>query len=183
MSGSLTAVRFYRGEPANPRLPPPDFGSLSLSRWQPRRDGPPRGLFAGAANLAWWAMDACRFFARPDLTVYAVHDGPRLLHRLLVTPRWYRFPFMGPADLQLGMLWTDPVMRGRGLAALAIAAAHRDFDGICPALWYVVDDTNLASIRLIERVGYRLAGLGERTSPWGLPALGRFEFRRRIASG
>lgn len=168
------AVRFYRAVDGEVRLPPPDFGDLTLSRWQPHRDGAPTGLFANRTNRAWWLMDRAGALARPDLTVYAIHDRSRLLHRLLVTPQWYRFPFMGPRDLQIGMLWTDPEMRGRGLAAQAIAAVLADFAGCCPALWYVVDEGNEPSIRLIERIGFALAGVGERTRPLGIAALGRF---------
>jgi RimJ/RimL family protein N-acetyltransferase len=132
------------------------------------------GIFASPANRAWWIMDRAGQFPRRDLTVYAVHRGERLLHRLLVTPRWHRFPFMDPRDLQMGMLWTDPEMRGKGLAAQAIAAVQADFAGKCPALWYVVDEDNASSIRLIERLGYRIAGTGERTRPFGWGPLGQF---------
>ncbi len=171
-------VRFYRAADGEIRLPPPELGGLSLTRWQPRRDGPPTGLFASNANRIWWAMDLARQFSRPDLTVYAIHRGDHLLHRLLVTPRWHRFPFMHPLDLQMGDLWTDPLMRGKGLAAQAIAAVHADFSGKVPALWYVVDEDNASSIRLIERIGYRLAGTGERTRPFGLGMLGQFRLTK-----
>ncbi|MGX7893863.1 GNAT family N-acetyltransferase [Tsuneonella sp. HG222] len=184
------AVRFYRAADGEVRLPPPDLGDLSLTRWQPHRDGPPTGLFAGNANRIWWAMDLAGQFPRTDLTVYAIHrrenGGDTLLHRLLVTPRWHRFPFMGRLDMQMGDLWTAPAMRGQGLAAKAIAAVQADFAGKCPALWYVVDEDNAASIRLIERIGYRLEGTGVRTRPLGLGPLGQFRMtsvRPRPGSG
>lgn len=174
-------VRFYRALASEFVLPPPSLGDLTLSVWRPRRDGPPRGLFAGKVNTVWYVMDRLGLFARDGLSVYAVHDGPRLLHRLLVTPRWHRFPFMGENDLQLGMLWTDPAMRGRGLARQAIAAVHADLPADVRALWYLVEADNTASIRLIEGLGYRLAGCGERTSPAGLSAIGQFVMTRPAA--
>ena len=168
------AVRFYRAADGEVRLPAPRLDELELTRWQPHRDGPPAGLFASNANRAWWAMDLAGQFPRPDLTVYASHRGEDLLHRLLVTPKWHRFPFMHRLDMQMGDLWTAPEMRGKGLAAQAIAAVHADFAGKVPALWYVVDEDNAPSIRLIERIGYRLAGTGVRTRPFGIGALGQF---------
>lgn len=175
------AVRFYCARPAELVLPPPELGGLTLSRWGPRDAGPPRGLFAGPTSFVWWAMDRLGLFARDGLAIYAIHQGGRVLHRLLVTPRWYRFPFMAKGDLQLGMLWTDPEMRGRGLARQAIAAVHADYAGTCEAMWYVVDEDNAASIRLIEALGYRLAGRGCRTRPLGIAALGRFRLRQPLA--
>lgn len=178
----MQRVRFYRAQNGVLALPTLALGNLSLTRWQPNRDGPPRGLFASRPNWAWWAMDLAGRFNRPDLTVYAIHDGSRLLHRLLVTPRWWRFPFMGRDDLQFGMLWTDPAVRGKGLAGQAIAAAHADFAGECAAFWYLVDERNDDSIRLIERIGYSLIGTGERTRPLGFGALGQFKMRDLSAS-
>jgi ribosomal protein S18 acetylase RimI-like enzyme len=175
------AVRFYCARPSELALMPGDLGELTLSRWLPRRDGPPRGIFAGKTNLAWWAMDRLGLFARDGLAVYAIHQGARVLHRLLVTPRWYRFPFMAAGDFQLGMLWTAPDMRGQGLARQAIAAVHADYAGACEALWYVVDEDNAASIRLIEALGYRLVGRGRRTRPLGIGALGRFRLEQPAA--
>ena len=176
----MSAYRFYRAA-ADEIVPRPVelAEGLTLSRWQPRRHGHPHGVFAAPVNAAWWLADGLRLFARPDLSVYAIHDGPHLLHRLLVTPRWYRFPFMAADDLQLGMLWTEPTRRGQGLARQAIAAAHRDYADSFGAMWYVVDESNAASVRLIESFGYRLYGFGERTRPLGLAPLGRFRMTRR----
>jgi ribosomal protein S18 acetylase RimI-like enzyme len=177
------AVRFYRARPDELVLPPAELGELTLSRWSPRRDGIPRGIFAGTTNFAWWAMERLGMFARDGLAVYAIHQGPRVVHRLLVTPRWYRFPFMAPGDLQLGMLWTAPAWRGRRLARQAIAAVHADYAAACEALWYVVGEDNVASIRLIETLGYRLVGRGRRTRPLGIAALGRFTLEQPPAQG
>lgn len=97
-----------------------------------------------------------------------------MLHRLVVTPRWYRFPFMEIDDLQIGAVWTRPEARGQGLARAAIAEAHRLFGEGPRRFWYVVDAGNSASISLIESCGYRLVGTGLRMRPFGVALLGRF---------
>jgi len=83
-------------------------------------------------------------------------------------------------DLQLGMLWTAPGMRGRGLAKAAINAVHLDFSGQTNAIWYLVDEDNKSSIRLIESFGYHFIGTGIRTKPFGLRSIGKFVISRSL---
>ena len=142
------------------------------------RHGRPTGLFASRVNQAWWLIDKAALFARRDFTVVAVCRGDLLLHRLVVTPKWYRFPFMNERDLQMGQLWTRHGARGQGYARMAIEAVHARFAGQYESMWYLVDENNLASRRLIGRFGYSEAGRGERTAPFGLGALGRFVITR-----
>ena len=68
------AVRFYRARPDELVLPPAELGELTLSRWSPRRDGIPRGIFAGTTNFAWWAMERLGMFARDGLAVKDLVD-------------------------------------------------------------------------------------------------------------
>jgi RimJ/RimL family protein N-acetyltransferase len=169
------SVIFYgydAGNPISGRALPP---GIEAAFWQPHRNGFPQGLFSGATNRAWWAVDKLHLFARHDFTVIALHRQGRLLHRLLVSPKWYRFPDMDAADLQIGMLWTDPEARGQGLAKCAVTAAHRKFAGRFRRMWYLVDEDNLPSRRLIESIGYHKVGQGERTARFGLRALGQFK--------
>jgi RimJ/RimL family protein N-acetyltransferase len=101
-------------------------------------------------------------------------DGS-LVHRLIVTPRWFRFPFMSPGELQIGDLWTRPGNRGQGLAHAAIGEVHRLYSREASRFWYVVAEENAASIALIESCGYELVGVGRRTAPAGIRLAGRFE--------
>ncbi|HUE79347.1 MAG TPA: GNAT family N-acetyltransferase [Sphingomicrobium sp.] len=113
-------------------------------------------------------------FARPDFAEITMWDGGGMVHRLIVTPRWRRFPFMGRDDLQLGDLWTRPDVRGKGFARAAVATAHRLFGGQARCFWYVVQADNAPSIRLIETFGYTLVGRGRRTAPLGIRSAGSF---------
>jgi len=107
----------------------------------------------------------------------AIWDGRWLLHRSILTPRWYRFPFMAPEDLQIGDVWTEPRARGQGLAGQAIAEALAQA-GNGQRVWYVVEANNRPSVRLIEKCGFSCVGEGMRTSPFGLRIAGRFHLRR-----
>lgn len=167
-------VLFYLRGPEEagdrPRLPP---GAL-VRVWRPAADGfPPRGS-RRPQNLIWWLFTRTGVFRRPDFAELSVWRDEGMLHRLVVTPRWRRFPFMGDDDLQLGDLWTRQDARRQGLARVAIAEAHRRCANGTGRFWYVVDAENLASIRLIESCGYRFVGAGRRTSPFGIRAVGQF---------
>jgi len=162
-------VLFYRrSEGAADAVSPPQTAARV---WRPAEHGwPPPGP-RRLQNLVWWAFTALGLFPRRDFAEVSLWREGRLLHRLIVTPRWWRFPFMARDDLQIGDLWTDPDFRGQGFARAAIAEAHRRFPD---RFWYVVGVDNAASIRLIESCGYRLVGQGRRTRPLGVGAVGRF---------
>ena len=167
-------IVFYRIDKGHAQAEPDVPQDVDIAFWQPARHGRPTGLFASRTNRVWWLLDRLGIFARRDFTVVAVYRDSALLHRLIITPKWYRFPDMSPRDLQMGMLWTAPEARGQGLARAAIAAAHRRFAGQFDRMWYLVEEDNTASRRLIERLGYREIGRGWRTAPLGLSPIGRF---------
>ena len=173
------SLRFYaHAGPDLPRaaaVPPPD---LSVSVWSPRVDGPPPRGLAAWPNLVWWAFDRLGVFAIRDCGVLMIHDGPRLAHSALVTPRYFRFPQMAPGDLQIGAVFTDPAYRGRGLAKAGVRLIAERWAGRFERPWYIVEDDNLASIRVIEACGFALLGDGERLSPLGVGLLGRYQLLR-----
>jgi RimJ/RimL family protein N-acetyltransferase len=168
-------IRFYRraaealddGAPGWP-------GQCELRTWRPACDGFPRWTPDAAENLAWFAFDRLGLFASREFEAMSVWRDGRLLHRMIVTPRWLRFPFMAEDDLQVGAIWTSPEARRLGLARAAIHEAHRRHAAPGRWFWYVADDENAASIALAEACGYRLAGEGRRTRPLGVRGLGRF---------
>jgi len=105
------------------------------------------------------------------------------VHRLVVTPRWYRFPFMGARDLQIGAVWTAPAARQQGLAQLAIAEVHHRFAGEPVAFWYVIDAPNSASAALARACGYEFVATGRRTRRFGSRLLGQFVIERLVHAG
>lgn len=149
--------------------------------WRPAADGlPPRGVNR-VENLAWWVLDHAGLFARRQFAEVTLWRKGRRVHRLIVTPRWTRFPFMAPGDLQIGGLWTDPDSRGKGLARAAVAEAHRRLCAGDARLWYIVDPSNEPSVRLAEACGYRLVGVGRRTRPLGIRLFGQFRLDRAFS--
>jgi RimJ/RimL family protein N-acetyltransferase len=163
------SVRFYRHDPGDPAPQSALPSGVTVRIWR-ACDGIPRD----GRDAPWWAIERLGLFAQRGFASLAIERDGALLHRLIVTPRWYRFPFMAPEDLQIGGLWTHPAARGQGLARAGVAEAHRRFGDRATRFWYVTEEDNAASIRIAQGVGYRLVGTGERTAPLGIRAMGRY---------
>lgn len=152
--------------------------------WQVWRPGGKLALQALAFDPLRWAVTMQHklgLFEDERYTELGIWSAATLVHRLIVTPRWHRFPFMAAGDLQIGGLWTHPTWRRRGLARVAIERAHRLFAIPGQRFWYVTDSANAASLALARGAGYRLVGEGRRTKPVGIALLGWFEIEREFA--
>lgn len=168
-------IRFYRRDAGAPLPARPALAvDCEFKAWRPAGDGPPQTGPNAVENWVWFAFDRVGVFPSHAFEELSVWRGGRMLHRLVVAPRWFRFPFMAPDDLQIGALWTAPDARRAGVAAAAMAEVHRRHAAPGRRFWCLVDDGNAASIRLAEASGYRLVGTGRRTRPLGISPLGRF---------
>ena len=145
-----------------------------LSVWRPswRRVPPP--LLRSTVNWVWWLFHNLHVFRSRAFAVILVSREGQLVHRSSMFPPYFRFPFMGSADVQIGDTWTDPSARGQGMATAAIGVAltlpvRRDGHA-----WYVVEEDNRASIRAVEKAGFALVGRGERLPRLGVRAFGYY---------
>ena len=114
-------IKFFCRDGGAPAPPAPVLpAGCALRIWRPAADGFPPAGPCKAENMAWFAGTRLGLFARNDFAELSVWEERRMLHRLIVTPRWFRFPFMASGDLQIGALWTAPDARRRGLARAAL---------------------------------------------------------------
>lgn len=148
--------------------------------WRPQHDGQPKYGLPLWPNYLWYFWHKLGLFANAHAGVLMIFDDALLVHRSLVTPRWYRFPNMAKNDLQIGDTWTHPSYRGKGLAKAAILAIHLQWKDQFYRMWYVAEAENTASIRVIRALGYTCIGEGQRTSRLGLRALGQFRLRDQV---
>ena len=153
---------------------------FEIQCWRPAFDGFPPRRWRSIPNLCWWAFGKLRIFANRSFGAIRIERHGQVLHRLIVTPAWYRFPFMAPDDLQIGALWTSREARRQQLAASAIGEAHRRFGSERSRFWYLTDAENVASGALARACGYRLVAVGRRTRPLGISLLGRFVVDRWV---
>lgn len=167
------ACRFYFVTPAE--VPPPRGGlGLRVALWRPTllKPCPPRMLTAPL--VVWWVFHEFRVFRNRRYAVLMMYDGERPVHRSVVTPGWFRFPFMSVDDLQIGDTWTHPDYRGRGIAGEAIRQVAERETATCGRLWYLTEEANSPSIRAAEKAGFSRYRVGRRTKRLGLRLLGAF---------
>lgn len=169
-------TRFYAWKAGQNPLPAvAAVEGVTASTWRPARDGLPPASLSSLHNRIWWLFDRMGVFANRGCGVQMLHLGDRLVHTSLVTPRYFRFPEMGAKDLQIGATWTDPGFRGRGYGKLAVKQIHDAWAGEFDRMWYLVEEDNTPSIRVIEACGYCLLGTGERKALPGLGPLGQYK--------
>jgi RimJ/RimL family protein N-acetyltransferase len=173
-------VLFFDGSPGLAPKPPVLPSGYESLFWRPslNRICPPGcSLYP---FLIWWLMHVFRLFRNREYGVFLIRHGSQWVHRSVVTPRFFRFPFMNLGDLQVGDVWTAERERGRGLATfalLSILSADRDRQR---PYWYLVDEGNLASIRVAERANLRRTALGTRTSRCGVRFFGAYQIREQL---
>lgn len=122
----------------------------------------------------WWVMHYLHIFANRDYGLYLVYDRDNLIHRSVISPGYFRFPFMAKIDLQIGDTWTKSEYRGKGLAVIAVTQIIQLLRKPGRRFWYLTEESNQASIRVIEKVGFEKVGEGSRTKRCGLSVLGAF---------
>jgi RimJ/RimL family protein N-acetyltransferase len=165
----LVYRRAMRAQPA-PSVPNGD----AVTEWRPSWTGIPPALARTGTTWIWWLFHNLRVFrSRRFRVLMIVRDG-RLLHRSTVFPPFFRFPFMARDDVQIGDTWTAEDARGRGLAGLGLRAALESTEAPGANAWYVVHESNHASIRVVEREGFELVGRGVRRPRFGSSLLGYY---------
>ena len=125
--------------------------------------------------VIWGAMHHLHLFANQNYGLYLIYDGYNLIHRSVITPRYFRFPFMGREDLQIGDTWTMPEYRGKGLATFAIQNIVKLHKKPGRRFWYVVEEDNIPSIRAVEKAGFAKYGAGVRKKRMNIKIIGTFE--------
>lgn len=176
--------RFYRWDgDLRERLAEAPTADLNIVYWRPSWLRPlPTGC-RSPKFLVWFVFDRTRVFASKGYGVLLVRKGGRVVHRSCVFPRFFRFPFMAVGDLQIGDVWTAPSTRRQGLATVALEQILRIHTNKGSTLWYLVEETNQASIKVAERNGFQLAGFGTKHPRWGLRFFGRYTLDESRSSG
>jgi|GEM_PF-1205339 lipopolysaccharide/colanic/teichoic acid biosynthesis glycosyltransferase len=94
--------------------------------------------------------------------VLAYVDG-KLVASLLVVPKYFMWPFMEKADVQITYVKTDPLFQGKNLASSMLYKAYQGVTHLNGNLWYVTNPENVVSQRLAIKLGFELIGEGIRS--------------------
>jgi RimJ/RimL family protein N-acetyltransferase len=172
--------RTFSPGPGRP-LPP----GLVLAFWRPERLRLRPGGFPARPFLLWGWWHALGVFRSRGYAIALLFEDGALVHRTCLLPAHYRFPFMGPGDLQAAGLWTRPDRRGAGLGLLALGEACRRCADPAGTLWYMAREDNRASIRLAGKAGFTPWGRGRKRAWPGLGWLAplRLEPAAGVAEG
>ena len=176
----MSEFLFYKAfsHPGRPQaLPEPGY---SCEIWRPSLSAfTPAGLPLLPFGV-WWLFHHLRVFSNRGYALFLIKHRGQVVHRSIVTPGYFRFPFMRDKDLQVGDTFTEPEERGKGLAVFALRSILSSDDVPDRPYWYVVERDNTASIRAAEKAGFQLAGEGTRTTRLGLRALGSYVVRKEV---
>lgn len=175
----MSEVYFYKAfsHPGRLDLSSPEY---SWELWRPSLSALTPGGLSLLPFGVWWILHHLRIFSNRGYAVFLIRCHGEVVHRSVVTPGYFRFPFMRKMDLQVGDTFTAPRERGKGLAVFALHAILSSDDIVDRPYWYVVEKVNLASIRAAEKAGFQLAGEGVRTKRLGLRALGSYMVRKEV---
>jgi GNAT superfamily N-acetyltransferase len=148
---------------------------LDVRLWRPgdRLVGP--SAFTGSAHLGYLAFHWFGVFASADYCAICLDEvSGKPVHVSSIFPRFFRFPFMGRDDLQIGATFTSPAFRGRGLAHRALVEAVAQLAKPGRSFWYLSEVSNAASCAVAEKAGFELFGHGARFARFGVGALGAY---------
>jgi RimJ/RimL family protein N-acetyltransferase len=135
----------------------------SMEFWTPKRLRIwPAGLPAGERKhfALRWVLHTLHLFSHRQYGALIVRHRGKLVHYAGVRPKYWRFPFMAPADIQIGDTWTDPEHRGKGIARYVVQEIVKTFGMPGRRFWYVVEATNTPSIKVAESTGMTMVAKG-----------------------
>lgn len=84
---------------------------------------------------------------------------------------------MGAEDLQVGDTWTAEDERGKGLAKAALGYILHHYPQT--TFWYLCDEENHASRKVVEHFGFRIFGRGYRSKKWGVALFGQYVLKEQ----
>lgn len=130
--------------------------------------------------IVWWIFHYLKIFVNQEYSLFLVYMENQLVHRSLISPKYFKFPFMLADDLQIGDVWTEPKSRNQGLAKFAITEILKMKFKHKRKFWYIVENGNIASINLVESLGFNRVGEGDRRLRFGNHFLGYYSLNNNV---
>ena len=153
-------------------------GGYTWTLWRPSSGGiTPAGISPVRFGI-WWCFHSLHVFHNREYGQFVIYQGDTVVHRSVITPGYFRFPFMDRSDLQIGDTWTSADHRGKGLATFALRQITDVYNRTGCRYWYVVEEDNTASIRVVEKAGFCVVAHGTRQSRYGIRLFGAFRMEQ-----
>ena len=111
---------------------------------------------------------------RRTFSVLTIRDARgKVVHASMLFPGWFKSPFMGDTDIEIGRVYTEPRSRDLGLAKYGVQECLRHASSAGGWCWYVVRPENGASIRVAEANEFARFGFANKRPWFGIKKLGR----------
>jgi hypothetical protein len=107
-------------------------------------------------------------YSNRDYGALVIRDKDRVVHYSITSGRYWKTRFMGPDDIRIGHVWTDPHHRGERLGLFAITKIADVLGRPGRNFWYVIPEDNLGAVRTAETVGMVCFAHGRWVRPLGL---------------
>lgn len=145
---------------------------LDLSIWRPSVINIIPEYFP-AKYLGFWLAHQLGYFPNKDYSAVIIKDGNKFVLKMLIVPRYYKWPFMGPNDLQFAYGTTNPDYRRLGVAKIAMDIAISQLAAKGRKFWGIISEDNTPSIKWVEKVGFKYVGKIEHHNVRGISFLRR----------
>lgn len=155
-------------------VPPIPDDLYSVELWRPNSTSIMPDGFSKLPFAVWWLMHRFRVFSNREYSIFSIYHGATLVHRSCVFPRYFRFPFMATDDLQIGDTWTAEEHRGKGIATFAIKKLLELKQKPGRRFWYVTEEDNISSSRVVEKAGFVQVGKGQKCDRLGIGLIGSY---------
>jgi RimJ/RimL family protein N-acetyltransferase len=90
--------------------------------------------------------------------MYCLRENDELIHTSYVIPKCCKFPFLGEDDYEIGPCMTYTPFRGKGYYSMMLRYICENVGTQQTNFYMIVDESNLASIRGIEKAGFERCG-------------------------
>lgn len=114
-------------------------------------------------------------YSNRDYGALVIRHHGQVVHYSITSGRYWKTRFMGPDDIRIGHVWTDPHHRGERLGMFAIAKIAETMGRPGRNFWYVISEDNLGAVRTAEAVGMSCVAHGRWVRPLGLRLMSFYE--------
>ena len=119
----------------------------------------PKGIIK-ISFLIWWVFWVLGFFKRDYFIGIAFNSDKKFIHHFVILPKFFKYPFMGEDDLQIGDVWTHPSYRGFNLSAFAISSLIEAVPVHYKSIWYITEAENKSSIKVANKLKFNFSSIG-----------------------
>ena len=106
-------------------------------------------------NLLWYVFSLGRF------RILYLLDQKTIVHFSYITPKVFRFPFMGKKDIQIGPCETNPNYQRQGIFTSVLKTIAQFYSSKDCSVWTYTTLSNQASQKAFERSGFTFYSYAE----------------------